>query len=505
MKINNILLINPRRGYISNEFGLGYQLPLGLVQIGGPLIDAGFNVKLIDADAEHLSLDKLSQQALSFKPDVIGVSHTGSTAAHIEIIKTIKKMRRLFPRAFIVYGGVYPTFAFRWIMADVKEIDIIVRGEGEATALDLMTALRDGRPLSDVPGVVWRRDQETIINKTRPVINNLDDFRPGWELADWRNYSLLGERSSGIQFARGCPNSCGFCGQWMFWRRFRHRSPKNIVDQIELLMNKYKIKHIWPADEHFTADREALEELLSELIKRGLRPSMSINATVDSIVRDRDILHLYKQAGVDFIAMGVESDNDNVVVEFGKTSYEMACEANHLLHKEKILSCVNVIYGLENESWKTLWRRFNRLRRMDPDFVNATYLTPHFWTPVGAKMPLDRLIQPDPAKWGYRNQVVATANLSPAALFLAVKASEFFIHGRPKRILRSLVNRDKRMRRLARRASNRALIVWLVEIVKDFPRSGFVSAGKFSKYPKSVRILMPRDSRKFLSSTNQDQ
>lgn len=104
-----------------------------------------------------------------------------------------------------------------------------------------------------------------------------------------------------------------------------------------------------------------------------------------------------------------------------------------------------------------------------------------------------------------RDQVVATANLSPTALFLAVKASEFFIHGRPKRILRSLVSRDKHIRGLARRASTRALIVWLVEIVKDFPRSGFVPAGKFSKYPKSVRILMPRDSRKFLSSTNQDQ
>jgi len=494
MKLKDILLINPRRGYISSEYGLGYQLPLGLIQIGGPLIDAGFKVKLIDADAEHLSFDELSKQALSFNPDIIGISHTGSTAAHLEAVKTIKMMRQHFPDAKIVYGGVYPTFAFRWIMNDVQEIDFIVRGEGEATALELMTALRDGQPLSTVKGIIWRRGQEIIVNTTRPVIKNLDVFRPGWELADWNNYNLLGERSSGIQFARGCPNACGFCGQWMFWRRFRHRSPQNIVDQIELLMNKYKVKHIWPADEHFTADRQALEEVLNELIKRGLRPSMSINATVDSIVRDADILHLYKKAGIDFIAMGVESDNDEVVARFGKSSYEMACDAVKLLHKEKVLSCVNVIYGLENESWKTLWRRFNRLRHMDPDFVNATYLTPHFWTPVGSKIPLDRLIQPDPAKWGYRNQVVATSKMSPAALFLGVKASEFFLHGRPKRVWRSLVNSDRDIRILGRRALTRALLVWMVEVFKDFPSSSFVKKGSFQNYPQSIRVLMPRRS-----------
>lgn len=495
MKIDRILLINPRRGYISSEYGLGYQIPLGLVQVGGPLLDAGFEVMLIDADAERLSSKELEKRARDFNPQVIGVSHTGSTAAHVEVVKTIRTLKELLPWVKIVYGGVYPTFAWRSVMTDVTEIDFVVRGEGEATAVDLLTALRDKRPLADIPGIIWRDGDRLVVNRARPPIENLDDYRPGWELVNWDNYYLLGQKAAGVQFARGCPNNCGFCGQWVFWRRFRHRSPENIISQIELLVKEYDVEHIWPADEHFTADRAALEILLKGLVERGLRPSMSINASVDSIIRDHDILYLYKQAGVDFIAMGVESDSDEVAAGFGKSSYRMACDAVNLLRRANILSCVNVIYGLEDESWKTMWRKALRLRKMDPDFINATYLTPHFWTPVGSKVPLDRIIQPDPARWGYRNQVVDTPNLSPRALFFGVKATEFFLHGRPKRVWRSLFTRDTASRRMGRHALTRAFIVWLVEIFKDYPQTNFIQPSEFRRCFEAIRILMPRSQR----------
>lgn len=82
---SRVLLLNPRRGYTSSEFGLGYQTPLGLVFVGGPLLDAKFNVELLDADAARLSLSEMVERVADFQPDVIGVSHTGSTAAHVEL------------------------------------------------------------------------------------------------------------------------------------------------------------------------------------------------------------------------------------------------------------------------------------------------------------------------------------------------------------------------------------------------------------------------------------
>lgn len=489
--MRRILLINARRGYISSEYGLGYQVPLGLVFVGGPLVDAGFDVKLVDADARRMSHADLADEVRLFNPDLIGVSHTGSTAAHGHVLETISKLKESGSAARIVYGGVYPSFAFRAIMEDVPDVDFVVRGEGEKILLDLARALRDGGSLEDIDGLVWRDDDGLRVNKAAKSIVDLDAYRAGWELVEWDLYTLLGQRSSGVQFGRGCPNSCDFCGQWIFWKRYRHRSPKNFVDQIEYLVREHGIEHFWPADEHFAADREALIEVLQDIVDRGLKVSMSINTSVDTVIRDEDILHLYKQAGVDFAALGVESDNDEIVSRFGKSSYDMACRAMKLLRAQGILSCANVIFGLEDETFSSIWRRLLRLRRLDPDFVNATYLTPHFWTPLGSKIPLDSIIQPDSSRWGYRNQVVATPNLTPLQLFVSVKATEFFLHIRPTRIWRALFPHDKVVGRMGIRALQRALIVWMIEIIRDRPRKA-PSALQASEERSSLRILFPR-------------
>lgn len=261
-------------------------------------------------------------------------------------------------------------------MADIPEVDSIVRGEGELAMLELMTTLRDGGDLGDIDSLVWREKGRLRINKVAASITDLDKYSPGWGLSDWRLYNLLGQKASGIQFARGCPNGCGFCGQWMFWKRYRHRSPAVFIAQVETLVHDYGIEHIWLADEHFTADRRALEQVLNGLIEKGLRPSMFINATVDSIIRDQDIIHLYKKAGIDFVALGVDSDRDDVVAGFGKTSFEVACEAVELLKRHHILACVNVIFGLEDESWSSLWRKYWRLVKLDPTSSTPPTLLP---------------------------------------------------------------------------------------------------------------------------------
>ncbi len=493
--MKRVLLVNARRGYISSEYGLGYQVPLGLVFVGGPLVDAGFEVKLIDADALKMSLADLTSAAADFSPDIIGISHTGSTAAHTHVVETINALKKSMPLSKLVYGGVYPSFAWRAIMEDVSQVDYIVRGEGEKVTLQLATALRDGGALGDIDGLVWRDGDSFKVNPAARPLCDLDDYRPGWELVQWDLYRLLGQRASGVQFGRGCPNTCNFCGQWVFWKKYRRRSPKNFVDQIEHLVNEYDIEHVWPADEHFAADRVALKEVLEELIFRGIRVSMSINASVDTILRDEDILHLYKKAGVDFAALGVESDNDEVVDSFGKSSYSMACKAMSLLRQHGILSCANVIFGLEDETFKTIWRRFLRLRHMDPDFINATYLTPHFWTPLGAKVPLDKVIQPDTSRWGYRNQVMATPHLTPGQLFFGVKATEFFLHIRPSRLWRAIFPYDRIVGRMGMNALWRALIVWTIEVTRDRPKN-MIKRGEFLAHKASVRILFPRAARK---------
>src|SRR5207253_2013509 len=132
-------------------------------------------------------------------------------------------------------GGVFPTYHSAEIMKQEPEVDFIVRGEGEETIVHLITALELGTPLKEVTGIVFRdgtepgrrRTSEPVSNgdgsivSTRParVIPNLDAQRVGWELIDHKRYTYYGKRRAVVmQFSRGCPHRCHYCGQHEFWR-----------------------------------------------------------------------------------------------------------------------------------------------------------------------------------------------------------------------------------------------------------------------------------------------
>lgn len=492
MQNDRILLLNPKRQYFANEYGFGYQVPLGLVFIGGPLVDAGFEVKMLDADAADLDINDVLKEISDFRPSVVGVSHTGSTASHPTAIKAIKEIKKNFPDTRIIYGGVYPSFAYRSVIKDVAEVDFVVRGEGEASVLEFFKALKAKKPLGKVGGLVWREDGEIRVNKPMPPIKNLDDYRPAWELVDWGLYKLLGRRSAGIQFGRGCPNFCDFCGQWIFWKKWRHFSPKVFVDQIEHLVKHYGIEAVWPADEHFAADRDLLIEILEDISSRDFRVSLSINTSVEAILRDKDIMPLYKKAGIDFAAIGVESDSDDVIgkVGKGKSTYQKACEAVKILQKNQIIACTNIIYGLEEESFKTLIRKCWRLLKLDPDFLNAMYLTPHFWTPAGSKTDPDMVIQPDLSRWDYRHQIIDVPNLSALQLFIGVKFTEFLLHCRPKRLWRGLTF-EKYARWMSMYGLWKAFQVWTMEIFEHAGVKVEKPGTLFKHQPDKIRSLLP--------------
>ena len=92
----------------------------------------------------------------------------------------------------------------------------------------------------------------------------------------------------------------------MFWKKWRHRTPENIVEQLKILVNQYGVKLVWFADENFAADRDLTKRILDLIIEAKLNLSMNVNMTAADVVRDADILHLYKSAGIDYIVMGIE-------------------------------------------------------------------------------------------------------------------------------------------------------------------------------------------------------
>ncbi len=481
-----IVLITPSRRFIANRFGLGYQIPLGLVYIGGPLVDAGYSVKLIDNDLYGWTPDKLVREIAAFEADYALVGHTGSTAAHATAIQTIEAIRKAFPEIKLVYGGVYPSYADRSTMRECGAIDAIVRGEGEQTTLDLINAWETDQSLENVPGITWRSEAgQLIVNRPRAPIQELDAYRPGFELVDWPRYRLFGYGpAAGLQFSRGCPLTCSYCGQWLFWKKWRHRSPEKLVEQITELVEKYGVKFVWFADENFSAERETTQKVLELIRDAKFNISMNLNMTAADVVRDADLLPLYKAAGIDYIVMGIESLEDSVIANVRKNNpYAISKKAVQLLRENNIISLVNLIYGLEQESYRTVFKKFRKLIEFDADILNACYITPHFWTADGrATRPAD-VIQADMSKWTYRNQVVATPTLKPVALFLGVKLTEALFHLRPNALLRLVTAPDARYRKIMRESLWAGIKVVLAELYEFFRQTKFSPRGSLESIP----------------------
>jgi anaerobic magnesium-protoporphyrin IX monomethyl ester cyclase len=188
--------------------------------------------------------------------------------------------------------------------------------------------------------------------------------------------------------------------------------------------------------------------------------------------------------------MGIESLNDQVIANVRKNNpYAISKEAVHLLRENHIISLMNIIYGLEDESPRTMFDKFKGMLEMDGDILNAMYLTPHFWTAQGRRTDPRTVIQTDLAKWTYRNQVIANPYFKPVELFFGVKLTEAIFHLRPRAILRLITGKDKRYLKIMRRSIWAGVRVILAEIYEFFWKTKFSPQGSLEQLPDSTQSL----------------
>lgn len=480
-----VLLVNPPVRNLSNRIGVGFHLPLGLLMVGGPIVDDGHDVELLDADALGLSVAQTAREVVARGANVLLVGHSGSTGANPVSLRLFEAVKKLSMETVTVYGGVYPTFAHADLIANYPSVDIVARGEGEEIGQRIIVAIDTKQPLESVPGITWRSPTgEVVANPPQPLIADLDQYRVGWELADWPLYQGFGFDGwmAGVQFSRGCNHVCTYCGQRPFSGYWRHRSVQGFVADLKTLHDDYGVRSIWIADENWGTDREEFIEVLTAMANLPYRLEVFCSLCAADVVRDADVLSLYRDAGLRFVLMGIESYDEEVLRRIKKgNSHGVACEAIALLREHGILSVANYVYGLRPETPRTLLQTLRRIREADPDFLNALYLCPHGWTQEGRKTAPNDIIQPNQEQWTYRCQVLHCVQLSPQALFGWVKVTEMLVHVRWRWFLRMFTHPDREVRRLLRWCFPRITAVWFAEIYEFFFRTRVVRAGAISE------------------------
>lgn len=463
-----ILLLNPPHTAIGSRVPREQLPPLGLLVIGGPLLDAGFQVELLDAEFGPMPLDTILDHIANAAPDVLLVGHSGSTSAHPTIVRIATEAKRRSPDTLIVYGGVFPTYHWQDILERSPVFDYIVRGEGERTMRLLAEALATGGNVDGIGGLAFRRDGRVHDTGPAEMITNLDEHRVGWELIDHRRYSYWGNmRAVVVQFSRGCPYLCSYCGQRGFWTRWRHRDPVAFAKELARLHREHGVRLINFADELPTGSRKAWKAFLEALIAEDVDLTLVGSTRAGDIVRDADILHLYKRAGVIRFLLGIESYSDATLDAIRKgASTREDQQAIRLLRQHGILSMATYVVGFDEQTDRDYWRSLRHLLRYDPDQIQLLYVTPHRWTPYFDTVATQRVIQTDVRKWDYKHQVLATSRVPPWRVLLWVKAIEVIMQMRPRALCRSLFHPDRRVLHGMRWYVKMGRRVWFREILE---------------------------------------
>ena len=443
-----IVLLHPAHTSIGSRVPRESLPPYGLLCIGGPLIDAGHEVTLVNADPLDWNVARSVSEVLLFEPDAVLIGHSGSTSAHPTVVELALNLKKELPKVKVIYGGVYPTYHWEEILSGNPAIDLIVRGEGEETTRNLIEALEDGSDLSEIRGIAFRRDGVPFSTVSAAILADLDAHRIGWELIDHSDYSYWGGRRAVImQFSRGCPHLCTYCGQRGFWTRWRHRDPVAFAAEIARMYREHGVELVSLADENPTTSPKAWRAFLDAMIAEDVPVTIIGSTRADDIVRDAKILHLYRRAGVLRFLMGYESTDEQTLENVRKGgSRPKDREAIRLLRENGMIGLITFAVGFEEETGRDHWRTLRTLLSYDPDQTMSVFATPHAWTPFFSTSAHRRVVQTDQRYWDYKHQVMEVRGMAPWRVLLWVRFIELVLQIRPKSLWRTFLHPDPEIR-----------------------------------------------------------
>ena len=435
-----VVLVNPSSSTVYGQKLSPIYPPLGLLYIAA-VLEKEHDIKVVDYDADDMNDNKLKQVFRTFNPDLVGL--TASTAN----INSAKQIASLAKEEGIktLLGGLHATMMPEECM-NYGCFDFIVKGEGEIT-IPLIVNNLDKKEFN-IDGMWYKKNGEIIRNKDRPYIQDLDSLPfPSRHLLKnptaYKPPDALREPVTPMMTSRGCPSRCTYCcTKHILGQEFRFRSPKNIVDEIEHVVDKFGIQEIHLMDDVFTYNRERVFQFRDEVKRRDIDVNFVLANGLRADQVDRERLEALRDLGVISIGCGVESGNQQILNNIRKDIRLDRVRESYKIAKELGFQTWGFfILGLPGENESTIKDTINFAKELDVDFAKFLILKPYPNSHVWEQLQQENLID----NTDYDNYGVYTApvhhlkdlNADDILKWQRIAYRKFYL--RPKKIMQHVM------------------------------------------------------------------
>ena len=333
--------------------------PLGIAYLGAILEKNGCEVRLFDFF--NKPLDEVESEFLETvkkeSPEVVGFSILSmNRTASFELIKKIKVQNS---KIKIIAGGVHCSVLYEQLLRNFP-IDACCLAEGENVITPLVNSVNDLKKLENVPGIAFLNEKKELIVTTPPKQTDLNSV-------PFPKHEAFLTKKSKVMYmitSRGCAGKCIFCSTNSYWRGWRARSAKNVVDEIEYVKLKFpKIEKVFFHDDTFILDNNRAIEICREIIKRNIKIKWVCPARVCPI--SAEMLEWFKKAGCEQIMFGVESGSDRMLQQMKKyITRKQIMNAFKLTQEAGIKVGAFLLIGLPTESDETIDETIDLLKKM---------------------------------------------------------------------------------------------------------------------------------------------
>ena len=321
-----IQLFVPPQGYVAQRWSEGSSMPpLGILFLASVLEQEGFEVMVVPSDVLGDTWQEVEQRIIDFRPAIVGITTT--TENRFDSFKLAKIAKRVSPSTLTVLGGPHISMAGEDTITHVKEVDVLVVGEGERTVVELARTVKAGGSLKNVSGIYFRDiDGRIVFTGRRARIEELDDLPfPARHMIPMDKYNFFVEtrdgkkrRAQNLMTSRGCPFNCYFCATPINWgRKVRGHSPERVIEEVEHLVDHYSAEFIWFYDDTLNYNAQRLHKIMDMIIERKLNIKFANEFRIDIV--DKPLLEKMREAGLERGYFGVEAGaarvRNNVVLK----------------------------------------------------------------------------------------------------------------------------------------------------------------------------------------------